>query len=83
MVSRDVSYSKNGNVDANSTCVQILMTKYRIVIAFTTPLIDEFLICYVNNLEDVSHFLIKFYDKEPIVVVLDDNHGNDTEEYDS
>ena len=58
------------------------MTKYRIVIEFTTPLIDEFIICYVNNLEDVFNFLMKFYDMEPTVVVLDDNHGNDTEKYD-
>jgi hydrogenase maturation factor HypF (carbamoyltransferase family) len=58
------------------------MTKYRIVIEFTTPLIDEFIICYVNNLEDVFNFLMKFYDMEPTVVVLDDNHGYDTEKYD-
>jgi hypothetical protein len=58
------------------------MTKYRIVIEFTTPLIDEFIICYVNSLEDVFNFLMKFYDMEPTVVVLDDNHGYDTEKYD-
>ena len=71
------------------------MTKYRIVIEFTTSLIDEFIICYVNSLEDVFNFLMKFYEKpelnivimkfydmEPTVVVLDDNHGYDTEKYD-
>ena len=65
-------------VNGNTTIVQIFMTQYRNVIAFTTPLTDDNIQYYVNNLEDVSSFLIKLYDKKPIV--LDDTDGKDTEE---
>ena len=67
-----------GKVNGYTTIVQIFMTQYTNVIAFTTPLTDDNIRCYVNNIEDVSNFLIKLYDKKPIV--LDDTDGNDTEE---
>ena len=67
-----------GKVNGNTTIVQIFMTQYTNVIAFTTPLTDDNIRCYVNKIEDVSNFLIKLYDKKPIV--LDDTDGNDTEE---
>ena len=68
-----------GKVNGNTTIVQIFMTQYWNVIAFGTPLTDRNIQCYVKNLEDLSNFLIKLYDKKPIV--LDDTDGNDTEEY--
>ena len=68
-----------GKVNGYTTIVQIFMTQYTNVIAFTTPLTDDNIRCYVNKIEDVSNFLIKLYDKKPIV--LDDTDGNDTEEY--
>ena len=70
-----------GKVNGHTTIVQIFMTQYWNVIAFTTPLTEDYTQCYVNKIEDVSNFLIKLYDKKPIV--LDDTDGNDTEEYES
>ena len=66
---RDMIYVY-GKVNGNTTIVQIFMTQYWNVIAFGTPLTDRNIQCYVNNLEDLSNFLIKLYDKKPIV--LDD-----------
>ena len=73
---RDMIYVY-GKVNWNTTIVQIFMTQYWNVIAFGTPLTDRNILCYVNNLEDVSNFIIKLYDKKQIV--LDDTDGNDTE----
>ena len=70
-----------GEVNGHTTIVQIFMTQYWNVIAFTTQLTEDYIQCYVNKIEDVSNFLIKLYDKKPIV--LDDTDGNDTEEYES
>ena len=64
-----------GNVNGNTTLVQIFMTQYWNVISFATPLTDHNIQCYVNN---IQNFLIKLYDKKPIV--LDNTDGNDTEE---
>ena len=62
-----------GNVHDLVVCVQIYMTKYRNVIAFTTPLTPEQSItCYVNDPDTIADFLREYFDKKSITIVLDE-----------
>ena len=67
-----------GNVHDLVVCVQIYMTQYRNVIAFTTPLTPEQSItCYVNDPDTIADFLREYFDKKSITIVLDEPAGID------
>ena len=67
-----------GNVHDLVVCIQIYMTQYRNVIAFTTPLTPEQTItCYVTDPDTIADFLKEYFDKKSITIVLDEPAGID------